>query len=318
MESQLACGSGQAFGLGNGAFQYLPTISSQGAGPGGVSNQILQTDDFNGDGYPDLVYRLQTGNIDTNINTKIVVLIYDPANRRYRELADASNLITLTPRAYGFYHDEALGMGDLNNDGVKEFFAFSRNNPNSGTPSRFSIYEQTGNVGNDASVLFRKTVIENPSFIPADQSISVLLGRADGTFSEQYGFTTATSSTNGLFVGDFNGDGVDDLTGLGGLKHNEAFIGKSKGLADIATGDINGDGRPDTVGVVAGLDRVKLLNGSRSLQGEEPSGGYRPRISSECKRSRSESRMCSATWPSSRSLWPFVAHRWSQPFRALR
>jgi RHS repeat-associated protein len=331
---------GQAFGLGNGAFQYLPTIPSQGSGAGGVSQQILQTDDFNRDGYPDLVYRLQTGNIDTNLNTKIVVLIYDPANRRYRELPDASNLITLTPRAYGFYHDEALGMGDLNNDGVKEFFAFSRNNPNNGTLSRFSIYEQTGNVGNDASVLFRKTVIENPSFIPADQSIhsfvvgdfnhdgkndiaysthsattvvmfgngdftfrdptiyltngfllnkgdfngdgltdlvttwgygflsysqrpfnSVLLGRADGTFSEQYGFTTATSSTNGLFVGDFNGDGVDDFTGLGGLKHNEAFIGKTKGLSDIATGDINGDGRPDTVSVVAGLDRVKLLHG---------------------------------------------------------
>ncbi len=331
---------GQAFGLGNGAFQYLPTIPSQGAGPGGVSNQILQTDDFNRDGYPDLVYRLQTGNIDTNVNTKIVVLIYDPANRRYRELRDASNLITLTPRAYGFYHDEALGMGDLNNDGVKEFFAFSRNNPNNGTPSRFAFYEQPGSVGNDASIMFRKTVIENPSFIPADQSIdsfvvgdfnhdgkndiaysthsattvvmfgngdftfrdpttyltnglllnqgdfngdglmdlattwgygfysysqrpynSVLLGRADGTFSEQYGFTTATSSTNGLFVGDFNGDGVDDLTGLGGLKHNEAFIGKTKGLSDIATGDINGDGRPDSVTVVAGLDRVKLLHG---------------------------------------------------------
>ncbi len=331
---------GQAFGLGNGAFQYLPTIPSQGSGAGGVSQQILQTDDFNRDGYPDLIYRLQTGNIDTNLNTKIVVLIYDPANRRYRELPDASNLITLTPRAYGFYHDEALGMGDLNNDGVKELFSFSRDNTNNGTPSRFSIYEQTGNVGNDASVLFRKAVIENPAFIPVGQSIhsyfvddfdhdgkndiaysthsattvvmfgngdftfrdpttyltnglllqggdfngdgltdlattwgygflsfsqrpfnGVLLGRSDGTFSEHYGFTTATSSTNGLFVGDFNGDGVDDITGLGGLKNNEAFIGKTKGLTDIATGDVDGDGRPDAVTVVAGLDRVKLLHG---------------------------------------------------------
>ena len=329
---------GQAFGLGNGAFQYLPTVTSQGAG--GASQQLLQTDDFNRDGYPDLVYRLQTGNIDSNLNTKIVVLIYDPANRRYRELLDASNLITFTPRAYGFYHDQALGMGDLNNDGVKEFFAFSRNNPNNATPSRLSIYEETGNVGNDASVLFRKTVLENPSFIPADQAIysyvvddfnhdgkndiayasgltttvvmfgngdftfrdptsyltnsfvlnggdfngdgltdlattwgygflsysqrpfnGVLLGNSDGTFSEYHGFTTATSQTNGLFIGDFNGDGTDDLTGLGGLKHNEAFIGKTKALADIATGDINGDGRPDTVSVVAGLDRVKLLHG---------------------------------------------------------
>ncbi|MFN7842679.1 MAG: FG-GAP repeat domain-containing protein, partial [Pirellula sp.] len=310
---------GQAFGLGNGAFQYLPTISSQGGGQAGVSKQILQTDDFNRDGYPDLVYRLQTGNIDSNGNTKIVVLIYDPANRRYRELADANNLITLNPRAFGFYLDEALGMGDLNNDGVNEFFTFSRNNPNTGTPARFSIYEKTGGVGNDASDLFRKTVIDNPSFIPAAQSIftylvddfnhdgkndiayssglanmvvmfgngdftfnspttylsngfllnggdfngdgitdiattwgygflnnsqrpynGVFLGRSDGTFSEQHNYTTATSQTNGLFVGDFNGDGVDDITGLGGLKHNEAFIGRTKGLSDIATGDING------------------------------------------------------------------------------
>ena len=331
---------GQAFGLGNGAFQYLPTISSQGGGQAGVSKQILQVDDFNRDGYPDLVYRLQTGNIDSNANTKIVVLLYDPANRRYRELADSTNLITTTPRAFGFYLDEALGMGDLNNDGVNEFFAFSRNNPNNGTPARFSIYEQTGSVGNDASNLFRKTIIENPSFIPSTQSIysylvddfnqdgkndiayssgvstavvmfgngdftfsdptsylsngpllnggdfngdgltdiattwgygfinnsqrpfnGVFLGRSDGTFSEHYGYTTATSQTNGLFVGDFNGDGVDDLTGLGGLKHNEVFIGKTKGLTDIATGDVNGDGRPDSVTVVAGLDRVKLLHG---------------------------------------------------------
>jgi RHS repeat-associated protein len=331
---------GQAFGLGNGAFQYLPLISSQGAGQAGVSKQIIQSDDFNRDGYPDLVYRLQTGHIDSNFNTKIVVLIYDPANRRYRELADATNLITFTPRAYGFYHDEALGMGDLNNDGVKEFFAFSRNNPNNGTPARLAIYEQSGNTGNDASELFRKTVLENPTFIPADTAIysyvvddfnldgnndiaystnsatavvmfgngdftfrdattyltngfllnrgdfngdgltdlattwgygfisysqrpfnGVLLGRSDGTFSEHYSYTTATTQTNGLFVGDFNGDGTDDLTGLGGFRHNEAFIGRTLGLADIATGDVNGDGRPDAVTVVAGLDRVKVLHG---------------------------------------------------------
>ncbi|MDX1929713.1 MAG: FG-GAP-like repeat-containing protein [Pirellulaceae bacterium] len=331
---------GQAFGLGNGAFQYLPTVSSAGSGPGGVSQQILQTDDFNRDGYLDLVYRLQTGNIDTNTNTKIVVLIYDPTNRRYRELADANNLITLTPRAFGYYHDEALGMGDLNNDGSKEFFTFSRSIPTSGTPARFTVYEQSASVGGDAFSLFRKTVLENPAFLPADTAIQsyvvedfdgdgkndiaysthsattvvmygngdftfrdattyltngfllnkgdfngdgltdlvttwgygfisfsqrpfngVLLGRPDGTFSEQFGYTTATSQTNGLFVGDFNGDGTDDLTGLGGLKHNEAFIGKTKGLADIATGDVNGDGRPDTVTVVAGLDRVKVLHG---------------------------------------------------------
>ncbi len=331
---------GQAFGLGNGVFQYLPTIPSQGAGQFGISNQILQTDDFNHDGYPDLVYRLQTGNIDSNVKTQIVVLIYDPSARRYSELADASNLITYTPRAYGFYFDDAIGLGDLNNDGVKEFFTFSKNDSNNGTPGRFAIYEKTGNVGNDASVLFKKTVIENPAFIPADQAIfsyvvddfnhdgkndiaystgsrttvvmfgngdftfsdpttyltnsalihggdfngdgltdlattwgsgfysysqrpynGVLLGRADGTFSEHQPFTTATSTTNGLFVGDFNGDGVDDLTGLGGAKHNEAFIGKTKGLADVAVGDINGDGRPDSVSVVAGLDRVKILHG---------------------------------------------------------
>ncbi len=332
-------GFAQAFGLGNGAFQMLPRIVAPGGSPG-VSQQALQSDDVNGDGYPDLVYRLQTGNIDSNFITRIVVLLYDPDTRRYQRLADATDLITNTPRAGGFYLDESLGMGDLNNDGINEFFTFSRSIPSQGIPARWTVLEPTQVDGTDVQQLFRKTVIENPAFLPNDVSVhawivedfdgdgnndiaysthdaktvvmfgrgdftfrdattystqgfyvergdfngdgitdlattwgygflsysqrpynGVLMGRGDGTFSEQIGFTASTGPLNGVYVGDFNGDGIDDITGLGGLVHGEAYVARSMGLADIATGDINGDGRTDVVAIDSGLNRVKLMQG---------------------------------------------------------
>lgn len=324
----------QAFGLGNGSFQALPSVTVPG-GPGGFQN-ALQVDDFNGDGYLDLVLRLQTGNIDTNFITRLVVLLYDPANRRYNTLPDANDTITNWPRTGGFYFDESVGIGDLNGDGQQEIFFFSRSIPSSNTPARWVILEPTGGPATDASTLFRKTVIENPSFIPHDRSIysyvvddfdgdgindiaysgnhvhttvmfgngdftfrdatqyythtfqldsgdfngdgvtdlvamwgwgflsysvrpyqSVLYGRGDGTFSEMNGFT-AVANINLAAIGDFNGDGRDDLAGTPDQTQGVAFASQPQGVSDIASGDLNGDGKEDLVSIIGGLNRVKL------------------------------------------------------------
>ncbi|XZE22599.1 FG-GAP-like repeat-containing protein [Pirellulaceae bacterium SH449] len=325
----------QAFGLGNGAFQLLPSVTAPG-GQAGVSNNTLQVDDFNGDGYPDLVYRLQTGNINTNFVTRLVVLLYDPVNRRYNILPDVHDTITNWPRAHGFYLDESVGIGDLNGDGKKEIFFFSRSIPSSNIPARWVILEPTGGPATDASTLFRKTVIENPPFIPHDRSIhsfvvddfdgdgmndiaysshnahttvmfgngdftfrdptnyytqglhlysgdfngdgitdlvpmwgwgfisyslrpfqSILFGRGDGTFSEMNGFT-AVSNMNLAAIGDFNGDGRDDLAGSASGSKGVAFLSRPKGVSDVASGDLNGDGQADLVSIISGLNRVKI------------------------------------------------------------
>lgn len=324
----------QAIGLGNGSFQALPSVTVPG-GPGGFHN-ALQVDDFNGDGYPDLVLRLQTGNIDTNFITRLVVLLYDPVNRRYNTLPDVNDTITNWPRAGGYGWDESIGIGDLTGDGKKEFFFFSRSIPSSNIPARWVILEPTSGSATDASTLFRKTVIENPSFIPHDRAInsyvvddfdgdgindiaysgnhvqttvmfgrgdftfrdptnyythtfqvdsgdfngdgvtdlvamwgwgflsysvrpyqSILYGRGDGTFSEMNGFT-AVANINLAAIGDFNGDGRDDLAGTPDQTQGVAFTSRPKGVSDVASGDLDGDGAADLVSIISGLDRVKV------------------------------------------------------------
>lgn len=339
--------SGAAFGLGNGAFERLPALTLDG-GPSGVSNEAMQVGDFNQDGYPDLVMRLQTGNIDNNFITRIVVLLYNPSSRRYDRLSDTQNLLTNTPRRGGFYIDESIGMGDLNNDGIDEFFTYSV--PiNDTIPGRFSVWERRNTTGSDASDFFTKTTIENPSFIPASTSMyasvvddfdhdgkndlaysnhetrlvvmfgegdftfrdmtsyvtnghnirsgdfngdglvdiatawspgflsnslrpysGIMLGRADGSFSEQQATVAAGNYTWSPVVGDFNGDGIDDLTGLGGLKHLETYVSRSAGLTDLETGDIDGDGLVDVLAISQDYARVKLLwgQGDQSLSRE--------------------------------------------------
>lgn len=325
----------QAFGLGNGAFQLLPSVTAPG-GQSGVSNNTLQVDDFNGDGYPDLVYRLQTGNIDTNFTTRLVVLLYDSVNRRYNILPDVHDTITNWPRSGGFYLDESVGLGDLNGNGKQEIFFYSRSIPSSGIPARWVILERTDGPATDASTLFRKTVIENPPFIPHDRSIhsfvvndfdgdgindiayssnnahtivmfgngdftfrdptdyytqgfhlysgdfngdgitdlvpmwgwgfisystrpfqSILLGRGDGTFSEMQSIV-ANTNMHSVTVGDFNGDGRDDLAGMANGTEGVAFVSQPRGVSDIVSGDLNGDGQADLVSIISGLNRVKI------------------------------------------------------------
>jgi hypothetical protein len=89
-------------------------------------------------------------------------------------------------------------------------------------------------------------------------SVSVLLGKGDGTFLPAVTYA-AGSYPNSVAVGDFNGDGVPDLAvaGLGGAVR--VFLGKGDGTfpmtnfsyiagsgsLSVAVGDFNGDSFPD-------------------------------------------------------------------------
>ena len=89
-----------------------------------------------------------------------------------------------------------------------------------------------------------------------DGSVSVLLGKGDGTFQPALTFL-AGLSCNYLAVGDFNGDGIPDLAvGIGLASEVHVLLGNGDGtfqtypisyLAQagcnsLAVGDFNGDG----------------------------------------------------------------------------
>ncbi|MFO1065376.1 MAG: VCBS repeat-containing protein [Pirellulales bacterium] len=139
--------------------------------------------------------------------------------------------MTSSPRRGGYYLDESLGLGDLNNDGQSEFFTYSA--PiDSSVPGRFTIFQRRSTFGSDVSDFFTKTVIENPNFIPSGASI--------------YSYV----------VDDFNHDGLNDLacslndarlevlTGAGNFQFRDATFYVTNGPL-IEGGDFNGDGVTD-------------------------------------------------------------------------
>jgi hypothetical protein len=139
-----------------------------------------------------------------------------------------------------------LAAADLNGDGIPDLVV-----ANAGTPPSFS-----------------------------DSSVSVLLGKGDGTFQAAVQYSTGNHSLS-LAVGDFNGDGIPDLvvvnkgtspsyadSSMSVLLGNgdgtfQAAVNYPAGKAplSVAAGDFNGDGKldlavanePITVSVLLGL-----------------------------------------------------------------
>src|SRR5439155_11879277 len=105
-------------------------------------------------------------------------------------------------------------------------------------------------------------------------TVSVLLGNGDGTFQTARTFISAQNSAaipQGIAVGDFNGDRVQDLAVSNITVHNEpigsvsVLLGKGDGTfqaalfnnagggaRSVAVGDFNGDGKPDLAVAIDG------------------------------------------------------------------
>ena len=130
-----------------------------------------------------------------------------------------------------------------------------------------------------------------------DDSVSVLLGRGDGSFQAQQAFAVG-NGPNALSAGDLNGDNKLDLvvtnifdntvsvllntrTGTGSaasFQQQETFAVGAQPY-DVAIADVDGDGRPDLITANYGGDSVSVLRGNGtgsfgaqriSLVGERP------------------------------------------------
>jgi len=108
----------------------------------------------------------------------------------------------------------------------------------------------------------------------ADNTVSVLLGKGDGTFQPKVDYPTARAP-GVLAVGDFNGDGKPDLVVTASIDNKvSVLLNKGDGTllphidfsagtnpAAVAVGDFNGDGKLDLV-VVSLPNAANILLGN--------------------------------------------------------
>ena len=260
------------FGLGNGTFQRAaapipPLLSGTGASSGFISQQYGVSADVNGDGYPDLIYRIPNNHSNFATVKSLVVYLYDPATHNLKLVTDRDNLL-VTPHRGGFYQDEVVAFEDLNGDGKKELIAHSGARSQNGITDlleRLTIWQPTNNVtATDASDLFTRIEFQNPGISPGPG---------------------VEGSINALLVSDYNQDGKPDvavasqngtstvLFGNGDFTFRSPVTYSTNQSTGLRTADVNGDGNLDLIPIWGGFFNFNDLNNAGVLLGR-PDGSF--------------------------------------------
>ncbi|HLD51556.1 hypothetical protein A3K34_04240 [candidate division WWE3 bacterium RIFOXYC1_FULL_40_10] len=274
-----------------------PSLTSVGTISSGRTYFGFPTEigDVNGDGYDDIVAS------DYNFSTAGMVNIYY-GGTSFNNTLDASILGEESSNYFGFAESAAISLKDITNDGKSEllagawgysssngrFYAFNNKDFVPGLSANTAELQATGNGtdryyfgmgigagdfdgdGDNDIVIAAPTSVANQGAIQLFQNNNGVID-----FDNRWGFTTVTNVRlmgymNGVKIGDFNGDGRDDI--LTGDNYSYAgYIGKDLDIflsvgdgsltevnfstaaagdyfgraGTFHTGDINNDGKDD-------------------------------------------------------------------------
>ncbi len=297
----------QAFGLGNGFFQLAPSVFPPLPANAGRSTdaQEIVTGDFNGDGHPDLAYRVTdatgAGDINGGFFTRVDVLLYNSASKSFALAPDLANILGPLNVIPAYYIDEVLGFADLDGDGKWELFAHAAavkeytDRPD--TPERLYVWKPTLDpTATNASQLFTRTVFDNPhlnggekntiigfavgdfnrdgkpDFAAAVSGATVIsYGNGDFTFNNP---TTYLTNNRGVQTGDVNGDGILDLI----TSWNAFGNFSSRPLLSALLGKPDGTfGDPQPLSTANGFDPAGLVVGDFNLDGKTDFATYSTR-----------------------------------------
>jgi hypothetical protein len=246
-------------GKGDGTFTAAPTLVTD------TFPSTLVTADFNGDGKPDLAFGSE---VDGSIS------IF---------LGNGDGTFTQGVSIPGtFANVGALAVGDVNGDGIEDlvlsqpaaqtlriflghgdgtFTQVSETPATGDNPLGVALGDFNGDGHLDIAVC---NAVAQPGIL-APSSVTVLLGKGDGTFAAAPSVPVGIGPES-ILAADFNGDGKLDLAVLnvGTPTTISMLFGKGDGTFDssspqiplpylegFALGDFNGDSKPDIGGFLA-------------------------------------------------------------------